>query len=120
MSARAGTPITQSLAPRFRGTLRSDGDLGPIEERYGRRLMRLIDPESDEASALLDAGQVELLGPDGDTFGATTLEDAYGRLVARLEERLDAIDDALDEEIRVLSDCLERIRNRERRVRREI
>ena len=35
-------------AATFRGTLSGDGRPGPIEERLGRRLIRLIDPESDE------------------------------------------------------------------------
>ncbi len=111
----SGAPRVSGLTPRFRGTLRSDGDLGPIEERFGRRLMRLIDPHSEEASALLDAGRVELVGPDGDTLGATPLEQAYLKLERRLRAQLEQMDEELDSEFRTLADCLERVRERERR-----
>ncbi|ANM29192.1 hypothetical protein ABI59_05665 [Acidobacteria bacterium Mor1] len=117
MSERvAASPVPAAgFEPRFRGTMRSDGDLGPIEERYGRRLMRLIDPDSDEASALLDAGRVELVGPDGAPLGATPLEQAYLELERRLRDRLAQMDEELDSEFRALSDCLDRVRDRERR-----
>ena len=114
--------MSERLSPppsRFRGTLQSDGDLGPIEERYGRRLMRLIDPESDEGTQLLDSGKVELLGPDGETFGPLKLREAYRRLCHQLERRLERLDDersgdTSDAEARAITDCLTRVRVRQR------
>jgi hypothetical protein len=73
---------------RFRGTLSGDGRPGPIEERIGRRLVRLLDPESDEGLRLLDDGAVELVGPEGDTLGQVRLREAYRQLRERLERRL--------------------------------
>jgi len=80
-------------APRgtFRGTLAGDGTPGPIEQRLGRRLVRLIDPESEEGMNLLDEGRVDLIGPDGENLGHLTAREAYDRLLARLERRLDSI-----------------------------
>ena len=72
----------------FRGTLSGDGRPGPIEERLGRRLIRLIDPESDEGLRLLSEGKVDLLGPDGTRLGTIRAADALRRLQARLEERM--------------------------------
>jgi hypothetical protein len=73
----------------FRGTLSGDGTPGPIEERFGRRLLRLIDPESDEGLSLLDEGAVDLVGPDGEHLGQLTPREAYDKLLRRLERRLD-------------------------------
>jgi len=73
---------------RYCGTLAGDGRPGPIEERIGRRLVRLVDPESDEGRDLLDQGRVELVGPEGDRLGSLRLQEAYDRLRRRLEERL--------------------------------
>ena len=53
----------------FRGTLSGDGRPGPIEERIGRRLVRLVDPESREGMRLLEEGDVDLVGPDGEQLG---------------------------------------------------
>ena len=75
-------------AATFRGTLSGDGRPGPIEERLGRRLIRLIDPESDEGLRLLLEGKVDLLGPDGTRLGTIRAADALRRLRQRLEERL--------------------------------
>ena len=51
-----------------------DGRLGPIEERIGRRLIRLVDPQSEEGRALLDSGAVDLLGPEGERFGRIVVD----------------------------------------------
>jgi hypothetical protein len=75
-------------AATFRGTLSGDGRPGPIEERLGRRLIRLIDPESDEGLNLLAEGKVDLLGPDGTRLGTIRAAEALKRLRIRLEERL--------------------------------
>ena len=73
--------------PTFRGTLSGDGRPGPIEERLGRRLIRLINPESDEGVRLLSEGRVDLLGPDGTRLGTVRAADALRRLRQRLEQR---------------------------------
>lgn len=78
---------------RFKGTLSGDGRIGPIEERIGRKLVRLVDPESEEGVKLLNNGGVELLGPEGDCLGCITLGDAYRELISRLEDRIEEIED---------------------------
>ena len=65
-----------------------DGRLGPIEERIGRRLIRLVDPQSEEGRALLDSGAVDLLGPEGERFGRIVPGELRRRLRERLERRL--------------------------------
>ena len=79
-------------APRPRGLLRAtvvgDGRLGPIEERIGRRLIRLVDPQSDEGRALLNSAAVDLLGPEGERFGRIVPGELRRRLRERLEHRL--------------------------------
>jgi hypothetical protein len=81
---------TTRLVPRhrFRGTLAGDGRPGPIEERIGRRLVRLVDPQSPEGLRLLVEGSVDLVGPEGDLLGQISLHEAYARLLERLERRL--------------------------------
>ncbi len=84
----------------MRVTLAGDGRLGPIEERIGRRLVRLVDPESTEGRALLGAGVVDLIGPEGERFGRIPAYEACRRLRERLERRLEnpgGDDDALRE-----------------------
>ena len=66
---------------------------GPIEERAGRRLLRLIDAESEEWGDLLRAGEVELIGPEGESFGVITLDDAR----ERLRQRRDACPEKCEE-----------------------
>ena len=81
-----------TTAPRPRGLLRAtvagDGRFGPIEERIGRRLMRLVDPRSDEGRSLLSSGSVDLLGPGGEHFGCVRPSEALLRLRQNLERRL--------------------------------
>jgi len=100
--------------PRFRGTLAGDGRPGPIEERIGRRLIRLVDPLSDEGLRLLEDGDVDLIGPDGDALGRVKIREAYRRLAARLEERLS--DEAADASRVDLADGLDRLRAWSRRM----
>jgi len=84
-----GQPFQEPTAgPTFRGTLSGDGRPGPIEERLGRRLIRLINPESDEGVRLLSEGRVDLLGPDGTRLGMLRAADALRRLRQRLEQRV--------------------------------
>ena len=82
-----GQPFHEPTSgPTFRGTLSGDGRPGPIEERLGRRLIRLINPESDEGVRLLSEGRVDLLGPDGTRLGMVRAADALRRLRQRLEQ----------------------------------
>ena len=90
----------------LRGTRAGDGTVGPIEERIGRRLVRVLDPEGSEGRGLLLRGEVELLGPDG-PLGRISPDEARALLRARLERLLadpaaDA-DPALQEGLRRLA-----------------
>lgn len=75
---------------RLRAILLRDGTAGPIEVRLGRRLLKLVSPESAEGRLLLDEGRVDLVGPDGERLGRIPIEEARGRLRARLESALGA------------------------------
>lgn len=68
-----------------RATLAGDGHPGPVEERIGRRLLRLLDPLSDEARALAAAGRIEWIGPEGAPLGRVTPAIACALLKRRLE-----------------------------------
>lgn len=76
---------TSAQMRSLRGTLAGDGRPGPIEERIGRRLVRLVDPISREGKRLLGAGEVELVGPGGEVFGRVAPVVAYQKLRDRLE-----------------------------------
>ncbi len=97
---------------RLRTTLSGDGRPGPIEERIGRRLVRLVDPGSDEGLRLLRSGTVEIIGPEGDPLGCLCPEEASRILRERLERRLadpDADTDALRDGLARLAAWSERI-----------
>ena len=72
----------------LRATLAGDGRPGPIEERVGRRLVRLVDPDSAEGIKLLQDRRVELIGPGGERMGCISLAEALDRLIERLEKCL--------------------------------
>ena len=57
-TSRASTP---EPAPTYRCVVLPSGDLLPIEERLGRRLLRMIPPDCDEGRALLDEDRVTLV-----------------------------------------------------------
>jgi hypothetical protein len=82
----------------LRATVSGDGRLGPIEERIGRRLIRLVDPQSEEGRSLLDSHVVDLLGPGGEHFGCVDPAEARRRLRDRIEERLADPNSELDAE----------------------
>ena len=77
---------------RFRCTMTGDGRPGPIEERIGRRLVGLVDAESDEGRDLLGAGSVEWIGPDGNALGLLNADQAYARMLERLDRRMRDLD----------------------------
>jgi hypothetical protein len=72
----------------YRATITGVGRPGPIEERLGRRLIRLVDPESKEGSALLRSGRVAFVGPGGEALECQGLSDARRLLRARLLNRI--------------------------------
>jgi hypothetical protein len=98
----------------FKGTLSGDGRPGPIEERLGRRLVRLVDPESEEGQKLLADGDVEIVGPEGESLGRVRIGEAYEELIARLESRLSEIQNPTRQAD--LEEGLERLRKRSRRI----
>lgn len=73
-----------------RVTLAGDGRPGPVEERIGRRLVRLLDPLSEEAHALAAAGRIEWIGPEGAPLGRVPPAAACAELKLRLERALEA------------------------------
>lgn len=90
------------------------GPCAPIEERIGRRLVRLVSPETDHGMELLRSGRVLFVGPEGEELGPIPLEDALRRLRERLENRLegasaevdrDALRDGLDALLRWEGRC---------------
>ena len=88
MNDFASVPLARG---RFRATITGVGELGPIEERLGRRLVRLVDPGSREGAALLRAGEVTLVGPEGAPLGRVGLDAARRMLERRLMDRLAGI-----------------------------
>jgi hypothetical protein len=99
---------------RFRVVLNGDGCPGPIEERIGRRLVRLVDPQSDEGRDLLATASIEWVGPDGDSLGRLSPQQAYEVLFSRLERMLDESADARRQ--RDVEACLERLKSWVERV----
>ncbi len=104
-----GIPATSEPSSVFRATVLGDGSPGPIEERIGRRLLRLVDPCSMEGDRLLRAGLVDLLGPGGERLGKIRMEDAWRQLIRRLEKRLRSPDPQGEDLVR---EGLERLRSR--------
>ena len=102
---------TAAVAAELRATIAGDGAPGPIEERLGRRLIRLVDPASEEGARLLRSGGVTIVGPGGESFGRVTVEEAWDRLARRLEACLDAEATGEGEAIR---EGLERLHERAR------
>ena len=81
--------LESPVRPQYRSTLAGDGRPGPIEERCGRRLLRLVEPESSEGLALLARGEIDWLGPDGERLCGHAADAIYAELFVRLERRLD-------------------------------
>jgi hypothetical protein len=101
-------------APRgatLRATVTGDGHPGPVEERLGRRLVRLVEPDTDEGRALLGSGAVEFIGPGGERFGPIRLDDLRHHLSERLRSRLD--DQGTDAQL--AAECLQRLRDQRSR-----
>jgi hypothetical protein len=105
-----------AVAPLARGTYRATitgvGRPGPIEERVGWRLVRIVDPESREGVALLRRRQVTLIGPEGTALGRVDLNQARCLLITRLEHALAERDDGAE----AIRDGLVRLRRAGPRV----
>jgi hypothetical protein len=69
----------------FRATITGVGRPGPIEERLGCRLVRIVDPGSKEGASLLRERRVTVIGPEGTTLGRVSLDQARHLLRLRLE-----------------------------------
>ena len=91
-----------------RATLAGDGSPGPVEERIGRRLVRLLDPLSEEARALSAAGRIEWIGPEGAPLGRVPA-GACAELKLRLERALAAAETAPPAEREALTYGLARL-----------
>lgn len=83
----ASTPVPLARGT-FRATITGVGRPGPIEERVGRRLVRVVDPESREGVALARSGRIRWVGPEGDCLGSMDLEDVRRLLCERFERRI--------------------------------
>ena len=108
------SPERTAPSRRFRVVLNGDGCPGPIEERIGRRLVRVVDPQSEDGQRLLDSEPIEWVGPDGDALGRLSPQQAYEELFSRLERMLDERPGA--ERQRDIESCLERLRTWVERV----
>lgn len=72
------------------------GPCAPIEERIGRRLVRLVPPDTDDGIRLLRSGRVAFVGPEGEDLGPIPVEEALTRLRERLENRLESASVAVE------------------------
>ena len=82
MSRAATSPAGRGT---FRATISGVGLPGPIEERLGWRLVRIVDPASREGAMLLRDRQVTFIGPEGTALGRLDLGEARQLLRQRLE-----------------------------------
>lgn len=101
-------PEKTASAEGYRATVSGDGRPGPIELRLGRRLLRTVNPESDEGRDLLEQARVDLIGPEGVRFGRITLEQAMELLRRKLEASMESASsgaerDAMQEGLRRLA-----------------
>lgn len=94
-------PLSRGI---FRATITGVGRLGPIEERLGWRLVRIVDPGSREGRTLVRTRQVTFIGPEGTPLGRIDMMEARRLLEVRLRsvladlegsERSDALRDGL-------------------------
>jgi hypothetical protein len=100
----------------YRITLTGDGRPGPIEERIGRRLVRLVDPESVEGLDLLNSKSVRFIGPGGKPLGYVHPNEAIEYLRKALEERIQEADDEDPLEAQAWQSGLDRLEVWSRRI----
>lgn len=92
-----------------RATLAGDGHPSPVEERIGRRLVRLLDPLSAEALALSAALRIEWIGPEGAPLGRVPVSHACDALKRRLQRALEETDPAAASQRAAVASGLERL-----------
>jgi hypothetical protein len=92
----------------FRATITGVGLLGPIEERLGWRLVRIVKPDSKEGQALVRERRVAFIGPEGTALGRIDLGEARRWLELRLRSVLADSERAESED--ALRDGLVRLR----------
>jgi hypothetical protein len=100
----------------FRMTLTGDGRPGPIEERIGRRLVRLVEPESEEGLSLLAARCVRFIGPGGTPLGYVHPSEAIEYLREALEERLEQAEGGGSDDCPAFREGLDRLENWSRKI----
>ena len=100
----------------FRMTLTGVGRPGPIEERIGRRLLRLVDPESEEGLSLLASRCVRFIGPGGTPLGYVHPSDAIDCLREALTERLEEAEGGGSEDCPALREGLDRLESWSRKI----
>jgi len=105
--------MLEGSAPRpargtFRATITGVGRPGPIEERLGWRLVRIVDPASKEGATLLRDRRVTFIGPEGTPLGQLDLDQARRLLRLRLESILVTVHG--DEGAEAIRDGLVRLR----------
>jgi hypothetical protein len=98
----------------FRATITGVGRPGPIEERLGCRLVRIVDPASKEGASLLREHRVTVIGPEGTTLGRVSLNQARRLLRLRLESVLAKL--GSDDGAEAIRDGLVRLRRAGPRV----
>ena len=101
-------PPLLSARGTFRATITGVGRPGPIEERLGWRLVRIVDPASREGATLLRDHQVTFIGPEGTVLGRLDLDQAQRLLRLRLENVLAEVGG--DEGAEAIRDGLVRLR----------
>src|SRR5262245_6155001 len=106
--------LPRSSRGTFRATISGVGRPGPIEERLGWRLVRIVDPASREGVSLLRDRQVTVIGPEGPAFGRVDLDQARRLLRRRLESVL--AERTGDEGAEAIRDGLVRLRRAGPRV----
>ena len=111
MLSGSGPPSARGT---FRATITGVGRPGPIEERLGWRLVRIVDPASKEGATLLRDRRVTFIGPEGTTLGRLDLDQARRLLRVRLESVLAAVHG--DEGAEAIRDGLIRLRRAAPRV----
>ena len=107
-----GAPL--SARGTFRATITGVGRPGPIEERLGWRLVRIVDPASKEGATLFRQRRVTFIGPEGSPLGQLDLVQARRVLRLRLEGVLAAAHQGDDAE--AIRDGLVRLRRTGPRV----
>jgi hypothetical protein len=105
MDGRTVAPLARGT---FRATITGVGRLGPIEERLGRRLVRIVRPDSKEGQTLVRTRQVMFIGPEGIALGRVDLTQVRRLLALRLMSVLSESEETESSE--ALRDGLVRLR----------